>query len=160
MANPLNNEKELFEKIEAEKITIAPQVWKFIYHHIGDDVTAINLICEYCAAHAQSIPQNEAEKIVIYATDAGNIINNLCRKDKQGLLFPEFDKEIPLHPVLREMLTHYIGNDTQVINFMIGTYLDLDEPIPVPKEVIPKVLAQTKSLREFMDRLREATCNI
>lgn len=157
MANPLNNEKELYEKIKTENITIPPVIWNFIYHRIGDDVTAINLICEYCANNSQFIPQKEAEKIVIYATDAGNIINKLALKAEQNPHFPEFEKDIPLHPVIREMLTHYIGNDTQVINLMIGVYIDLDEPMPVPKDIIPKILNQTKSLREFMDRLRETT---
>ena len=157
MANPLNNEKELFDRIKTEGITIAPDIWNFLYNHIGDDITAINLLCQYHLDNGQSISPTEAEKLVIYATDAGNIINNLCLRDKQNPHFPEFTEDIPLHPVVREMLTHYIGNDTQVINFMIGTYIEMDEPMAVPKEVIPKVLAQTESLKEFMEKLREAT---
>lgn len=157
MANPLNNEKELFERIKNENITIAHNVWSFIYNHVGDDLTAINLLCQYYLDNNQPIPASEAKKLVIYATDAGNIINNLCLKDKQNPHFPEFSEDIPLHPVVREMLTHYIGNDTQMINFMVGAYIELDEPMAVPKDIAPKILNQTKSLREFMERLREAT---
>lgn len=158
MANPLNNERELYERIKTENITIAPVIWNFIYNHIGDDLTAINLLCQYYLDNNQDIPPLEAERVVIYASDAGGIINKLTLKDRQNSHFPEFENVIPLHPVIREMLTHYVGNDTQVINFMVGAYTEaFDEPQAVPKEVITKILAHTRLLKEFMERLREAT---
>ena len=43
MANPLENEDELYARIEKEKITIHPVVWELLTHHIGNDLIMITM---------------------------------------------------------------------------------------------------------------------
>ena len=62
-----------------------------------------------------------------------------------------------LHPIIKEFFTHYIGNDTQMINFITSFYLDpIDEQL-IPLEESRKILAHTLSMRDFLNQLREAT---
>ncbi|MEM7816825.1 MAG: hypothetical protein QXZ20_02840 [Candidatus Aenigmatarchaeota archaeon] len=47
MANPLANEKEIYEKIEKEKLTIHPIIWELINHHIRNDLNYIILSAHF-----------------------------------------------------------------------------------------------------------------
>jgi hypothetical protein len=157
MANPLLNEKELFERIKEEKIILPPSLWDFLYKEIADNITGINIICEYYLEHNQPIPPKEAEKIIFFSQSIGDTIKNITFKEIKDFPFPEIKEDAPLHPVVKEMLTHYIGNDTQVINVIVGAYTEQDMPQPVPQEMIPKILEHCRLLVEFMERLRKAT---
>lgn len=157
MANPLPNEKELYEQIKNEKITISPAIWDLLYHRIGDDISAINLLCQYYLQEKQSLPSTEARKILNYTRHIKTIVNDITLSSKESFAFPEFLDSIPLHPIIREMLTHYIGNDVYSINLIVGSYIDPSDPQPIPPEDIQKILNRARSVREFMDRLRVAT---
>jgi hypothetical protein len=37
MANPLNNEKEIWQKIKAEARPLSPLVWEVLRHHLSND---------------------------------------------------------------------------------------------------------------------------
>ncbi|PIQ88704.1 MAG: hypothetical protein COV72_07185 [Candidatus Omnitrophica bacterium CG11_big_fil_rev_8_21_14_0_20_42_13] len=157
MANPLQNEKELFEQIKTENITMPPVIWNFIYTYIGDDVTAINLICQYYLDKSEPMPVAEAKRIETYSSNAGDVIKRLTVKGEENRHFPDFEKNMPLHPLIIEMLTHYIGNDTQVINLIVGVHIETGDDYPLSKQEIANVLSHTSSLKEFMEKLREAT---
>lgn len=156
MANPLPNEKELYEKIEKEGITIAPDIWDLLYNRIGDDITAINLLCQYYLNNQQPIPVAEAEKILNFTSHIKKIVNEITVTTKDKFPFPEFLDDVPLHPVLREMLTHYIGNDVYAINLMIDVTF---EPEPLSLEIVQRILNHTQTIKEFMERLRVATAH-
>ena len=157
MANPLPNEKEVYERIKREKISIDSDIWDLLYHKIGDDVTAVNLLCEYYLARQESIPIKEAEKILVYTRDIRDIIKKITMNSPQDFPFPEFKENIPLHSIIRDMFTHYIGNDVHAINFMVCDTIDPIEPRPLSCEIIQKILNRTRAIREFMERLRQAT---
>lgn len=157
MANPLPNESKLYEQIENEKITIASEIWDLLYHRIGDDVTAINLLCQYYLTNNEAIPILEAEKILVYTRDIKDTINKITTTSKENFPFPQFKEDIPLHPIIREMFTHYIGNDVYMINLVVGDAIDPQEPHPISLETAQRILGHTHTIREFMDRLREAT---
>ena len=157
MANPLPNEKELYERIHNEKVAINPDIWDLLYNRIGDDVSAINLLCQYYLNAEEPIPASEAKKILSYTHHIKNIVNDVTLSTKEDFPFPEFLDSVPLHPILREMFTHYIGNDVYGINLIVGCYVDQQNPEQVPLEYIQKIINHTRSIREFMDRLREAT---
>jgi len=119
MANPLPNEKEIYEQIECQKITIEPGIWDLIYHHLGDDITAINLLCAYYLSRKEPMPIKEAEKILVYTRNIRDIIKKITLSSPQDFPFPQFKENIPLHPVIKDMFTHYIGNDVVAINFIV-----------------------------------------
>lgn len=157
MANPLPNEKELFERIKSEKITIDPSIWDLLYYRLGDDITAINLLCQYYLTNNEPIPIPEAKRILTYTYHIKEIINQITLTSKENFPFPEFLEHIPLHPIIREMLTHYIGNDVYMINLMVEDSIDPIEPHPVSCEITQRILKHTHTIGEFMERLREAT---
>lgn len=66
MSNPLSNEKELYEKIEKEKLTIPPPIWELLEHHLGNDLYAISLIAgSYITGEdKEPIPVQDGEKII------------------------------------------------------------------------------------------------
>jgi len=157
MANPLPNEKELYQKIEGEKITIPDGIWDLLYHRIGDDVTAINLLCQYYFSNQQAVPLEEAKKILLHTHHIKDIVDKITHSSRENFFFPEFINDVPLHPALREMLTHYIGNDVYMINLIVGNAVDPLAPEPLSQEDTQKVLNHTRTIRGFMEKLRQAT---
>jgi acyl carrier protein len=157
MANPLPNEKELYVQIKREKIKISPEIWDLLYHRLGDDITAINLLCQYYLTSHEPIPVSEAKKIIIYTRHIKDIVNKITLAKKEDFPFPEFLDDSPLHPILREMFTHHIGNDIYLINLIVGDSIDPLAPQPVSSESTRKILNYVHAIKEFMDKLREAT---
>ena len=157
MANPLPNEKELYEQIRREKIKVTPDIWDLLYNRIGDDVTAINLLCQYYLKNNEPVPIQEAKKILTYTRHIKDIINQVTVISKDNFLFPEFLDDIPLHSIIREMFTHYIGNDIYMINLIVQDTIDPLDPKPLSLEQTQKILSHTRTIRDFMERLRVAT---
>ncbi len=73
MANPLPNEKELFDKIINEKIVVDDVVWELLNHHIGNDLYAISMAVgsHITGEDKEPVPVGDAEKILehVYALD-------------------------------------------------------------------------------------------
>lgn len=66
MANPLSNEKELYERIEREKMTIPDPIFELLEHHLGNDLYAIILIAgsRVTGEDKEPIPIADGEKII------------------------------------------------------------------------------------------------
>lgn len=158
MANPLPEEKEFFKRIRNENITINPEIWDLLYNRIGDDLSAINLLCQCYLSEFKPVPILEAKRIPNYTHHIKEIINQLTLSaQKIDFPFPEFLDDIPLHPILREMFTHYIGNDVYMINLIVRDSMDPLEPKDISLESTRKILSHTRTIKEFMERLRIAT---
>lgn len=157
MANPLPNEDQLYEQIKNNGITVEPGIWDLIYHRVGDDITAINLLCQYYLTNKEAIPIIEAERILAYTKDIKNTINTITTKSKDNFPFPQFKENIPLHPVIRELFTHHMGNDVHSINLMVGDTIDPIDPRPIPLEITERILNRTRIIKGFLEKLREAT---
>lgn len=157
MANPLPEEKALYEKIKKEHITISNDFWDLLYNRIGDDVTAINLLCQNYLAERKPVPQQEAHNILRYTRHIKDVVNKITRVREDDFDFPELLNGVPLHPALIEMFTHYIGNDVYMINLVVGDCLDPVAPQELSLEIIQKILSHTRSIRNFMNRLQAAT---
>lgn len=161
MANPLTNERELYAQIEQERIGIHPFVWDTMYHYLGDYISAINLIASYYIAKDEPIPLGEARKILEYTRLIRVAIEKVLHPETIQNDQSEFERikkdNMILHPVIKEFFMHYVGNDTHVINLCVSLYLDPLDESPIPVEDAQKILARSNSMREFLDRLREAT---
>jgi acyl carrier protein len=160
MANPLPNEKYLFEKIEQEQLGISKEIWDLLYNRIGDDITAINLICQCSLMDEEAIPINEAMMIIQHTHHIKDIINKVTMSKIDNLPFPEFIDSLPLHPVLRDMLTHYIGNDIYIINLIVQDSIDPADPHPVPPDVVRKIVEHASEVSVFMNKLCSATSRL
>lgn len=81
MANPLNNEKELFEKIKKEKLSIPPPIWELLTHHIGNDIYAIAMIAgSYVTGEdKEAIPPESGQKIINHTVELKNFLDKLSQ---------------------------------------------------------------------------------
>ncbi|MBI5145163.1 MAG: hypothetical protein HZA27_03145 [Candidatus Omnitrophica bacterium] len=79
MASPLPNEKELYEKIEKEKITIPASIGDLFFHHIGNDVYAISLIASshVTGDDKEPIPIEDGQKILKHCEAIRVFLKNL-----------------------------------------------------------------------------------
>jgi hypothetical protein len=150
MANPLPNEQALYQRIRDEKITISASIWEEMYYHMGDYISGINLILSYYIDRNESIPVVDAGKVLEYT-----------RRIKEAMMrilpLPKNCEAPSLHPLVRDLFTHYMGNDVHIINLCISFYMDTGDEKPVPLEDAKKILPYTMTMRQFLDRLREAT---
>ena len=79
MANPLSEEKELYAKIEKEKLSIPRPIWELIEHHLGNDVYAITLIASshITGDDREPIPPDEAKKIVEHCLEIKKFLDKI-----------------------------------------------------------------------------------
>ena len=84
MANPLDNEKELFEKIEKEKLTIPTPIWELLTHHIGNDLYAIQAIAGsfVTGEDKEPIPPEAGEKIINHTLELKKFMDKLSQSIK------------------------------------------------------------------------------
>ena len=161
MANPLSNENDLYEKIRKEGIAIHPLVWDTMYHYLGDYISVINGIATYYIEKNEPIALEDARKILNYTLKIKMTVDKILNPEKihgDGQYLERIKGgDMKLHPVVKEFFTHYIGNDTHVINLCVSFYLDPLDEQPVALDDARKILNYTLSMRRFLDRLREET---
>ena len=164
MANPLPHEKELYDKIKQDGITIDPFIWDTMYHYLGDYISSINAIATLYIVKNELIPIGDARKILGYTRKIKGVVDKIINPEtiiNEGERFEKIKNgHMTLHPIIVEFFMHYIGNDTHIINFCVSYYLDPLDEQPVPLEDANRILNHTISMRQFLDKLREATnCN-
>jgi hypothetical protein len=156
VANKLSNEEELFAQMREEKIVIPQAVWEEIFLGIEDRISAINLIIGYCLETSQPLPLDEIKRILgmiqdVYAVFRSRINPVVVQTQEKGL-FKAREEDKRVHPVLRIILSHYIGNDVLAINFILGEKVDSQEPCGT--EDCQKILGRTKSISEILEKVR------
>ena len=85
MANPLNNEKEIYEKIKKEGLRVPPEIWELLNHHLRNDTQVVMFGAEdvrRCLLElVQSLIATQAQGKQLSADDlAGSLqeLVNLC----------------------------------------------------------------------------------
>lgn len=161
MAKPLSNEQQLYDKIKTGKITVPLLIWDLMYHYLGDDISAITQIALAYGAYNEPIPIEDARKIRAHTTRINETVNKILHPEKikaESDQLPELrNNHLKLHPVINDLFFHYIGNDVYGINLIVGFHLDPMDTHPIPVEDAQKILDKTSTMKQFMDRLREAT---
>ncbi len=161
MAKPLSNEQQLYNRIRTEKITVPLLIWDLMYHYVGDDISAITQIVLTFWRVNESIPVEDAQKIKGHTVRINETVNKILHPEKiknEAEQLPELrNNNMKLNPVINELFFHYIGNDVYGINLIVGFHLDPMDTHPIPVEDAQKILDKTVTMKQFMDRLREAT---
>lgn len=85
MANPLSNEKEIYDRIQKENIIIHPLIWELINHNIGNDIYAMQFIA---GAHIvgdspEPIPVEDAKKLLAHCDGIRNFLKKLKEATKK-----------------------------------------------------------------------------
>ncbi len=162
MANPLPNEEECYRRIRDERIRVAPCIWEAIDDHLDDPISLIDLVAALYTDRNTPMPVKDALLILgqtLRIREAMQKILNPAAILDTDERFLRVKRERPfIAPVVRDLFTHYIGNDTHIINMCVSFYTDPADPVPVPVEDARKILKAALSMRVFLCRLREASC--
>ncbi len=67
------------------------------------------------------------------------------------------NEKIKVHPLVWELIDHYIGNDIQAMQFIAGSYVTGDSPEPIPPDGGKKILDHCDDIRKFLRKLKDAT---
>ena len=159
MANKLPNEKELLEQLSREKVAVPSDMWNIIYSSIEDGILIIKLIVSLYQEQNKDIPVDEAKKILTNIQDISAVFRKLLNpqiiktEDKGFMKIKSESKQ--LNPIIRDMVTHYIGNDIQALNFMIGD--TIDDGIGLDKEMCEKIMRHITDMEEFLVKLKLST---
>ncbi|MCK5491826.1 MAG: hypothetical protein KAJ14_01805 [Candidatus Omnitrophica bacterium] len=156
MANKLPNEKELLEQLSREKVAVPSDMWNIIYSSIEDGILIIKLIVSLYQEQNKDIPVDEAKKILTNIQDISAVFRKLLNpqiiktEDKGFMKIKSESKQ--LNPIIRDMVTHYIGNDIQALNFMIGD--TIDDGIGLGQEMCEKIMRHITDMEEFLVKLK------
>ncbi len=161
MANPLTNEQALYDKIKNEKITVPLIIWDLMYRYLGDEISAITQITLSCLRYNEPISVSDAKKIKEHTKKINAMVRKIFHHEKienESEKLEELkNNNTKLHPVIHELFFHYIGNDVYGIDLIVGYHVDPIDENPIPVEDAQKILNKTFTIKQFMDRLREAT---
>ena len=160
MANIHPQEKELYQRIKTEQIKVDPVIWDMIYRYLGEYVTEIELAAFYFEKNQEPIPIKEAGKILEWTEKIRDIVSKILHSEtvEGNMDFEKLKSVQPkLHKVINELFGHYVGNDVFSINMIVAESLFPGQEQPVPVEFTEKIINHTRSIRRFLDKLREAT---
>jgi len=152
VANPLSEEKELYERIRREGIAIKSDIWDFVYRRVNDNTTAIILLCQRWLENKKTMPVHEAGRILTWTKDIKNTISAITTPSKESLLFPQLQNASSLNPIVQELITHQFGNDIYAIELMVQDAIDYINPLPVPLEVLQKIIDHAQTIRGFLEK--------
>lgn len=161
MANPLTNERELYDRIKNERISVPLAIWDLIYHYLCDDIAAIAQITLSHLRYGKPIPPSDAKKILEHTKKINATVRKILQHDKIENAHEQLEewkgRGAKLHPIINELFFHHIGNDVYGISMIAGFHVDPMDEHPIPVEDAQKILDKASSMTQFMDRLREAT---
>lgn len=161
MANRHAQEEELYARIKDENITIHPLVWDTLYLYLGDYISVINFIAGLYVAKNEPVAIEDSRKILAYTMKITEIVDKLLHHEKIGNENERLEKiknrRMLMHPVVLELVKHYVGNDVSRINFIVSDYLDPIDPKPILIEHAKKILDSSLSMSAFLDKFRKAT---
>ena len=159
MANKLPNEKELLDQLRLEKVAVPSDMWNVVYSSIEDSILIIKLIIALYQEQNKDIPIDGAKKILTNIQDVSSVFRKIInpqiiKTDDKGFVKIKAEGKT-LHPVIRELVTHYIGNDIQAMNFMIGDIID--DGAGLNRPMYEKILRHIEDMEEFIVKLKLST---
>lgn len=159
MANKLPDEKELLEQLKNEKAAVPSDMWNIVYSSIEDSILVIKLIISFYQEQNKDIPVDESKKIHDYVQDVSTVFRKLInpqiiKTEDKGLVKIK-SEAWTLHPIVRKMITHYIGNDIQALNFTLE--VTIEEGIGLNQEMRERILRHIASMEEFLGKLKLST---
>lgn len=161
MAKTHPQEQALYAKISEEKISIHPFVWDTLYLYLGDYISAINFLVSFYLEKNEPIPVEHSRRLLRYTRAMTDLVDKILHHDKMGTENARLEKikneNMTMHPVVRELVSHYMSNDIMGINYIVSFYLDPMGEEPVPVEDAQKILNYALSMSSFLDKLRKAT---
>jgi diguanylate cyclase (GGDEF)-like protein/PAS domain S-box-containing protein len=156
MAHPLPNEKDLYERLRSPDITVTRDLCDCLFRRITEDTTAVILICQEWLDANEPMPVSCARKILLCTRDIENIMHTVAADSREEVVFRQFAGSLPLHPAIRELFAHQLGNDLSAINAVVGDYTDALDPRPIPPDDVRKISAHTDAIVDFIVAFKKA----
>ncbi|MFA5099758.1 MAG: diguanylate cyclase [Candidatus Omnitrophota bacterium] len=156
MARPLPNEKDLYEQLRSDGIVVTRDLCDCFFRRITEDTTAIKLTCQEWLAADQPMAVSDARKILLCTHDIEIIVHTVAADTQEEVVFRQFKDSVPLHPAIRELFAHQLGNDVYAINTVVGDYADPLEPRPIPPDDIRKILIHVEAIIDFISVFKKA----
>lgn len=156
MANSWPNGNELYEHIKSEGIIVNKDIWDSIYRHVNNSVTAIILICQHCLTGREAMSAQDAKKILTYAKEIKYAINPITKTSKESLNFTHSKDSIPLNLIIQQLIKHQFGHDVYAIELMLRNAIDPAFSLPIPLEIIQKIIAHAQTIKESIEKFKEA----
>lgn len=159
MANKLPNESKLFAELNSQNVTLSKGIWDLIYNNVEDNLSIIHLLITYHLDNSNSVPVNELKKVTSHISDLFSVFRKLINpqiiktEDKGFVKLKEESQN--LHPIIRELFSHYIGNDVQSVNFIVGDLVDDNKPMD--RATSEKVFKHINEMKEFLEKLKSNT---
>jgi hypothetical protein len=161
MAQKHPDEDALYAKIKEENIKVHPYIWDMIYLYLGDEISAVTQIVFTSCHYQELLPVEDAKKILNHTKTIKIVLGQILHPEKIRDGHRDFQKikneDMTLDPVVNELFTHYIGNDVNAINMILGFYLDPKDEQPCPVDHAKKIFDKTQTMTQFLNKLREAT---
>ena len=161
MAHGSPNENECYRQIREGKITLSLSLWDAIYYNLGDYVLYIHQTASFFIQHDEPVAVEEAQKMLAKTMAIRGMMEKVFFpskiQDTDIDLIGLKEEARSIHPLIRDLLTHYVGNDTHVISLCLSYHLHPIGPQAIPLEDAQKILASAVSLRGVLDRLKDAT---
>lgn len=159
MAKKLPNETELFAELSSKQVVLSADMWNLIYSGVEDNLSIIHLLITFHLDNADEVPVNELRKIMTHVSDVFSVFRKLIhpqiiKTEDKGFVKIKAESQ-RLHPIIRDMFSHYIANDVQSINFIVGDHLD--EKQPLDRTTAEKILGHIDDMKDFIAKLKENT---
>jgi len=155
MANPLTEEKELYERMRSEDVSIKKDVWDFMYHRVNHSITAILFVCQRRIDNREAMPIVEAGNILAWVRDIKNATSAITASSRDIPVLPQFEEGIPLNSIVQELIAHQFGNDLYAIELMLQDAIEPLSTAPVPVEVLQKIIVHARAIHAFLDKFRD-----
>lgn len=156
MAKKLPNEKELLEQLRNEKVVLSSEMWNLIYSNVEDNLSVIRLLITFHLDHENKVPYEEIKKMTELINDVSIVFRKLInpqiiKTEDQGFVKVK-DETQSLHPIIKSMFSHYIANDVQSLNFILGA--NLDDQKDLNDQTCAKILSHIDSMEDFLKMLK------
>ena len=161
MSNKLPNEEEKFAQISKEHVCVSNKVWSMINDHIEDGISFIQITLDNYKELKQPIPVHVMKELLEHSQEVYMIFRTLIHpklgkaEDGSIVKIEEDDNQNQLHPHIKEIFSHYIGNDFNVIGFILGANIDDNKPLSIG--YADRILRCLKSSQEILDRIKSCT---
>jgi hypothetical protein len=159
MAKTFKDYEERFQRLKDEKVILPSEIWNLIYSSVEDSLSVIRLIVESHLERKEEVPFAETQLIYDNILDVFAVFRKVLKpqliqnEDKRFIKIKQESRLV--HKDVAALFNHYIGNDMQILCFIVGDCVDSKEPLN--EENCKKVLEHIRDMEEFLQKLKIST---
>lgn len=159
MANPLPNEKEVYQQIAKDKLVISRRIWQYLFDNVEDVLSKVALILTSFYDAKQEMPVADLKNISQDVQIVSKVINKMLHPEKikteddKFVIIESESENIP--EILKHLIRHHVGNDIQAIQFILSVYIDEGSMLSLEDNV--KVATRLRNIKTELEKIKEHT---